>query len=112
MRVRGLVWVGIDSPEYAEMLAFIRRLGEPAVVFEEAGTAEFEFADGTRAQLTRSTGSKAVVPLFEIEGDIGEARQELIDAGLSVGDVGDDGAWQWCVVDAPDGQRFEIGRRR
>lgn len=83
-----------------------------AVVFEGADTVEFEFADGTRAQLTRSTGSKAVVPLFEVEGDISEARQELIDAGLPVDDIGDDGAWQWCVVDGPDGQRFEIGRRR
>ncbi len=112
MKVRGLVWVGIDSPKYDEMLAFLRMLGKPKVVFEAPGTAELEFADGTRAQLTRSHGESRVVPLFEIEDDIELARDELARAGLSPGDIGDDGVWQWFVFDAPDGQRFEIGRRR
>jgi hypothetical protein len=112
MNVRGLVWMGIDSPKYAEMVEFLRSLGDPRVVFEEADSTEFEFANGTRAQLTATTDRARVVPLFEIVDDLRQARQELLDSGLSPGDIVTDGAWDWFVVEAPDGLRFEIGRRR
>lgn len=51
MRVRGLVWVGIDSTKYEEMLRFLRSLGNPRVVFEDANTAEFEFKSSPGRQL-------------------------------------------------------------
>jgi hypothetical protein len=112
MKIRGLVWIGIDSPRYAEMKSFLQSLGQPRVIFEETDTTEFEFADGTRAQLTATNEQARVVPLFEIADDIGQARQELVDSGLLAGEINADDAWEWFVVEAPDGQRFEIGRRR
>jgi catechol 2,3-dioxygenase-like lactoylglutathione lyase family enzyme len=115
MKVRGIVWVGTDTPHYEEMVRFARDLLGLRVVFEGQfegdETVEFECPNGTRFQITRGSTASPPVPLFEVE-DLFQAREELERAGIQIlGTDETDGTWQWFGVRAPDGNTYTLAAR-
>jgi hypothetical protein len=107
-----VIWIGVETPAYADMVAFFRRLGSPSIVFEQPNSIEFEYPNGTRAQFTAASARTSIVPLFEVEDDIINARQELVDANVTVTEIRSDDAWDWFEAIAPDGQKVEVGSSR
>lgn len=51
------------------------------------------------------------IPLFEVD-DARAARAELVTAGLEVGPLEADAAWEWFDVEGPEGLAVEVGSSR
>ena len=51
--------------------------------------------------------SQGIVPLFEFN-DVHAARRELEEAGVEVGELKSDAAWEWVDVRAPDGRFYVL----
>ena len=112
MYVRGIVWVGIETPQYGDTVTFFRERLGLAVVFEGATTTELECPNGTRVQVTDAAVGECPVPLFEVD-DVRIARQELEAAGVTVsGDMHEDAEWEWIKVLGPDRHRYELASRK
>jgi len=121
MKVLGMRWVGIRSPEYEPMLRLLRDVMGLKVEFAEDTTAELSSANGDRVQVFApgdayyeffGDHARGPVPLFEVE-DILAARAELVQAGIAViGDIRQDKAWEWLHFRAPDGNLYELASRK
>jgi hypothetical protein len=112
MDVRGMLWIGINTPRYEETVSFFRDVLDLAAVFEGSNTVEFECPNGTRVQVTEAASSSCPVPLFEVE-DLSAAVEGLRAAGLRMlSDVQEDEAWKWVEVLGPNGHRYEFAARK
>jgi catechol 2,3-dioxygenase-like lactoylglutathione lyase family enzyme len=111
MNVRGLIWVGIDTPRYEETVAFFRERLGLRVVFEEATSTELECPNGTRVQVTDAAIGGCPVPLFEVD-DVRLACQELEAAGAVIGALQEDAEWEWIEVVGPDQHKYELASRK
>jgi hypothetical protein len=112
VNVRGIVWLGLTTPQYGETVGFLRDVLGLSVVFEYEDTIEFECVNATRVQVYSAASERCPVPLFEVE-DVEAARQELEAAGYpSLGDIQRDDAWESVAVRGPHGHVFEFGSRR
>jgi catechol 2,3-dioxygenase-like lactoylglutathione lyase family enzyme len=113
MEVRNIRWVGVPTENYAAMRALLEQVMGLRLSFEEPTTVEFTTTEGDEVQLhapgdpyfdffkRHATGP---VPLFEVD-DVHTARVELDENGIAiVGDLGQDGRWEWIHFRAPDGQ--------
>jgi catechol 2,3-dioxygenase-like lactoylglutathione lyase family enzyme len=120
MEVRNLRWVGTWTPNYQAMTGFLRDVMGLRPNFEEETSVEFSTSEGDEIQVMapgdpyyeffeeHATGP---VPLFEV-GDVHQARQELLDAGIEiVGPLGRDRHWEWVHFRAPDGHLYELASR-
>jgi catechol 2,3-dioxygenase-like lactoylglutathione lyase family enzyme len=113
-----LAWLGIRTDEYEATLRLFRETLGLATEFEEANTAELSLPDGARVQLFApghryhdAFADCGPVPLFEVD-DLDEAERRLRDARLDVGERERDAAWEWFDFRGPDGNLYELARRR
>jgi catechol 2,3-dioxygenase-like lactoylglutathione lyase family enzyme len=119
MQVKGLVWIGIPTERYQDMVSFFTSMLGLEVEFDEAGTIELSAANGDRIQLLdpshgyykffRQAGA-TIVPLFEV--DELPRTKELKSAGFEIiGPADSDANWSWIHVRAPDGSLYALGAR-
>ncbi len=117
LRIKRLCWVGVRTPEYEQMVRFLRDVMGLSVEFEEATTAELSLPSGDRIRLFGPGdryydffGQHAAgpVPLFEVE-----ARLELEQAGImTIGETESDDKWEWVHFRGPDGNLCELASLR
>ena len=115
MKVYGLRWLGIATDQPVAMIGFLRDTLGLRVEVAERTTTELSLRNGDRVQVFAPGNayhdqyrSQGVVPLFELD-DVHAARHELGEAGVEVGDMKSDGAWEWVDVRAPDGRLYVLG---
>ncbi len=121
LRIKRLCWVGVRTPEYEQMVRFLRDVMGLSVEFEEATTAELSLPSGDRIRLFGPGdryydffGQHAAgpVPLFEVE-DAHRARLELEQAGImTIGETESDDKWEWVHFRGPDGNLCELASLR
>jgi catechol 2,3-dioxygenase-like lactoylglutathione lyase family enzyme len=121
MKVLGLRWVGIRSPEYEPMVCLLRDVMGLRVEFSEDTTAELSLPNGDRVQVFApgdpyyeffGEHAGGPVPLFEVD-DLRAARAELLAARVTlIGGIGHDTTWEWLHFRAPDGNLYELASRR
>jgi len=120
MRVKGLVWLGIPTDDYAGAVRFFAETLGLHVVFDESDTTELSAVNDDRIQVFgpghryfqfyRDRGAR-IVPLFEVD-NLDEARAELARGGAEVfGGPESDGQWAWLTFRAPDGNIYSLGAR-
>jgi len=111
MKIKGLVWLGIPTNNYAAAVQFFTQALGLEVAFDEADTMELSAENNDRIQLFgpghryfefyRSRGA-SIVPLFEVD-NLDEARDELVRGGAEiVGEPESDEVWTWLTFRAPD----------
>jgi catechol 2,3-dioxygenase-like lactoylglutathione lyase family enzyme len=113
VKVKGLAWVGVGTPDFDRALEFFTRvLGLPVT---SQGDHVAHLQVGPRQQLEifgpDHPGSQLnATPTIAFEVDnFATAREELAAAGVEL--VGDPGRWngfQWQYFRSPDGHLFEI----
>jgi catechol 2,3-dioxygenase-like lactoylglutathione lyase family enzyme len=114
--VRNLRWLGIPVRDRAAAELFFRDTLGMRVLFADDESTELETSEGDRVQLL-GPGSRYFepggrpIPLFEVD-DAAAARAELADAGVEVGPLEADSAWEWFDAEGPEGLAFEVGSRR
>jgi catechol 2,3-dioxygenase-like lactoylglutathione lyase family enzyme len=113
-----LAWLGIRTDDYEATLRLFRETLGLATEFEEPNTAELSLPDGVRVQLFApghryhdAFAGLGPVPLVEVD-DLDEAERRLREAGLDVGERERDAAWEWFDFRGPDGNLYELARRR
>ena len=118
MKALRLAWLGIRTDEYESTLRLFRETLGLATEFEEANTAELSLPDGARVQLFApghryhdAFADCGPVPLFEVD-DLDDAERRLRGARLDVGERERDAAWEWFDFRGPDGNLYELARRR
>jgi catechol 2,3-dioxygenase-like lactoylglutathione lyase family enzyme len=113
---RGIRWLGISVGDASEAGRFLGETLGMRVRFETPDTIELETTDGDRVQLFAPAHpyhqkAQRPLPLFEVE-DASAARAEIAAAGVEVGPLDSDSAWDWFDVFGPEGLVFELGSRR
>jgi catechol 2,3-dioxygenase-like lactoylglutathione lyase family enzyme len=113
-----LAWLGIRADEYEQTLRLFRDVLGLETAFEEPGTVELSLPDGARVQLFarghryhEAFAGSGPVPLFEVD-DLDEADRLLREEGLEVGPREQDANWEWFDFRGPDGNLYELARRR
>jgi len=114
--VRNIRWLGISVREITDAARFLGETLGMRVRFETSDTIELETAEGDRVQLFAPGHeyygrAQRPLPLFEVE-DASAARTELAAAGIEVGPLESDSAWDWFEVLGPERLVFELGSRR
>jgi hypothetical protein len=114
--VRSIRWLGISVGDTRAAGRFLAGTLGMRVCFETADTIELETADGDRVQLFAPEHpyherAERPLPLFEVD-DARAARTELAAAGVQVGPLESDSAWEWFDVFGPERLVFELGSRR
>jgi len=120
MRVKGLVWLGIPTDDYAGAVRFFAETLGLHVAFDESDTTELSAVNDDRIQVFgpghryfqfyRDRGAR-IVPLFEVD-NLDEARADLARSGAEVfGEPESDGVWAWLTFRAPDGNIYSLGAR-
>jgi len=114
MKLDGLRWVGITTDQPEAMVGFLRDALGLQVEFAEPTTTELSLGNGDRVQVFAPGNayhdqyrSQGIVPLFELS-DVHAARRELQEAGVEVGELKFDAAWEWVDVRAPDGRVYVL----
>ena len=116
LTVRHLRWLGVPVTQRAETEAFFRDVLGMRVLFSDDASTELETSEGDRVQLFGpqspyfEPGGRPI-PLFEVD-DARDAREQLADAGVEVGPLETDSAWEWFDVNGPEGLALEVGSRR
>jgi catechol 2,3-dioxygenase-like lactoylglutathione lyase family enzyme len=118
MKASRLAWLGIRTDDYEATLRLFRETLGLATEFEEPNTVELSLPDGARVQLFApghryhdAFAGSGPVPLFEVD-DLDEAERRVRDAGLEVGERDRDAAWEWFDFRGPEGNLYELARRR
>ena len=114
MRVRGLSWLGLRTPQFDEMVAFFRDVMGMKPIRDQPGIAVFLMTDGTNMELYEldeefhaffTTGP---VVAFQVD-DVDASRATMEAAGIEfIGPVQRKGKTSWNHFRAPDGTVFEI----
>jgi catechol 2,3-dioxygenase-like lactoylglutathione lyase family enzyme len=116
LTVRNLRWLGVSVKDRDAAEAFFRDVLGMRVLFTGEASSELETSEGDRVQLFGPTSTyfergRRPIPLFEVD-DARAAHAELGDAGVEVGPLERDSAWEWFDVEGPEGFAFEVGSRR
>jgi hypothetical protein len=114
--VRTIRWLGISVGDAREAGRFLGEILGMRVCLDETDTIELETAEGDRVQLFEPghpyhERARRPLPLFEVD-DARTAREELAAAGVAVGKLESDAAWEWFDVVGPERLVFELGSRR
>jgi len=120
MEVRSIRWIGVPTPNYESMVAFVHHVLGLRLNFQEPTTVEFSTSEGDQIQLIApgdpsyaffTEHATGPVALFEVD-DVHRARDELQEAGVEViGATARDSQWEWIDFRAPDGNLYELGSR-
>ena len=118
MKTLRLAWLGIRTDDYEATVRLFRDTLGLATELEEPRTVELSLPDGARVQLFapghrhhEAFAGSGLVPLFEVD-DLDEAERRLRGEGLDVGERESDSAWEWFDFRGPDGNLYELARRR
>jgi catechol 2,3-dioxygenase-like lactoylglutathione lyase family enzyme len=117
MGVRSLVWMGVRTPHFAEMVAFYREVLALEVVREGPRAAWFRLANGTELHVYGPDdddhdffGPGPVVG-FEVD-DFEATRARMVAAGIEfVGEPQRADGTAWNHFRGPDGKIYEIMER-
>ena len=113
MKVRGIVWTGIQTERFEEMSAFLRALMGAPPPTEEPGFNLWALPNGDLVELfaagDKPTFETAPVVGFQVD-DLEASRAALVAAGGEVvGGYGpNDAGYASVHVRAPDGNVYEI----
>src|SRR3984893_4028977 len=114
MHVKGLIWLGMRTTQFEEMVKFFRDVMGMETIRDEPELAGFQLTNGTQVELYRreeefhaffTTGP---VVAFQVD-DVDAARATMEAAGSEViGPIQRTGNTSWNHCRAPDGTVFEI----
>lgn len=114
MHVKGLIWLGLRTDQFEEMVKFFHEVMGIQPIRDEPEIAGFELANGTRVELYRpeeefhtffTTGP---VVAFHVD-DVDAARVSMEASGIEfIGPIQRAGKESWNHFKAPDGTVFEI----
>ena len=114
MKLDGLRWLGIATDQPEAMVGFLRDTLGLRVELAERTTTELSLRNGDRVQVFAPGNayhdqyrSQGIVPLFEVD-DVRAARRELEEAGVEIGELKSDVAWEWVDVRAPDRRLYVV----
>lgn len=114
MRVKGLVWLGLRTPNFAETVKLFKDVMGMEMVRDEAEIAGFKLANTTGVEVYRPEEefhaffNSGPVVAFLVD-DVDEARAEMEAAGTEfIGPIQRAGNTSWNHFRAPDGTVFEI----
>lgn len=118
MEVNSLVWMGVRTERFAEMVTFYREILGLEMLKDEPDAAWFQLADGTQVHVYGSGdedhdffGPGPVIGL--LVDDFDEARNRMLAAGIEfIGAPQRDGATTWNHFRGPDGNIYEIMSKR
>lgn len=115
MRVKGLAWMGTQTPKFEDTVAFFRQTLGLRPVGDEPDFAVFRLTNGDTVEVfgpgDRDHAHFTTGPVVGfLVDDVEEARTELEAAGISfIGPVhkaGDGGSWSHFI--GPDGNVYEL----
>src|SRR5262249_60644202 len=96
------------------MVGFLRDKLGLRMELAEPTTTELSLTNGDRVEVFAPGNayheqyrSQGIVPLFELN-DVHAARRMLEEAGVEVGELKSDAAWEWVDVRAPDGRLYVL----
>ena len=114
MHVKGLIWLGVRTTQFEEMVKFFHEVMGLQPIRDEPEIAGFELANGTQMELYRleeefhaffTTGP---VVAFQVD-DVAAARASMEASGIEfIGPIQRAGKASWNHFKAPDGTVFEI----
>jgi len=114
MHVKGLIWLGLRTTQFEEMVKFFRDVMGMQPIRDEPEIAGFQLTNGTQVELYRpeeafhaffTTGP---VVAFWVD-DVNAARATMEGAGIEfIGPIQRAGKTNWNHFRAPDGTVFEI----
>jgi catechol 2,3-dioxygenase-like lactoylglutathione lyase family enzyme len=117
MHVKGLVWLGLRTTQFAEMEKFFRDVMGMQPIREEAGLAEFRLINQTPVELYcheeefHTFFTTGPVVAFHVD-DVEEARATMEAAGIEfLGPIQRADNASWNHFRASDGTVFEIMSR-
>lgn len=114
MHVKGLIWLGLRTTQFEEMVKFFRDVMGMQPTRDEPELAGFQLTNNTQVELYRleeafhtffTTGP---VVAFQVD-DVDVARAIMEAAGIEfIGPIQRAGKTSWNHFKAPDGTVFEI----
>ena len=114
MHVKGLIWLGLRTTQFEEMVKFFRDVMGVQLIRDEPKLAGFQLTNDTLVELYRpeeefhaffTTGP---VVAFQVD-DVDAARATMEAAGIEfIGPIQRAGKTSWNHFRAPDGTVFEI----
>ncbi|HZU01615.1 MAG TPA: VOC family protein [Ktedonobacteraceae bacterium] len=114
MQVKGLIWLGLRTPQFEEMVKFFRDVMGMQPIRDEPEIAGFQLTNGTQVELYRpeeafhaffTTGPVVAFWVDNVEA----ARATMEAAGIQfIGPIQRAGKTSWNHFRAPDGTVFEI----
>jgi predicted enzyme related to lactoylglutathione lyase len=114
MHVKGLIWLGLRTTQFEEMVKFFRDVMSLQLIREEPELAGFQLNKDTQLELYRleeefhtffTTGP---VVAFQVD-DVDSARTTMEATGIEfIGPIQRAGKTSWNHFRAPDGTVFEI----
>jgi catechol 2,3-dioxygenase-like lactoylglutathione lyase family enzyme len=114
MHVKGLIWLGLRTAQFEEMVKFFRDVMGMQPIRDEPELAGFQLTNDTQVELYRpdeefhtffTTGP---VVAFQVD-DVDAARATMEAAGIEfIGPIQRAGKTSWNHFRAPDGTVFEI----
>jgi predicted enzyme related to lactoylglutathione lyase len=114
MHVKGLIWLGLRTTQFEEMVKFFRDVMSLELIREEPELAGFQLNTDTQLELYRleeefhaffTTGP---VVAFQVD-DVDSARTTMEATGIEfIGPIQRAGKTGWNHFRAPDGTAFEI----
>ena len=118
MDVKDLSWLGVQTAKFDEMVGFFRDVMGLPLAMQEPGFAEFGLPGGDKVEVFGPGGPAAPDPFASgpivaagfLVGDIVQARQELIDAGVEL--IGPlhvmENGYAWQHFRGPDDNVYEL----
>jgi catechol 2,3-dioxygenase-like lactoylglutathione lyase family enzyme len=117
MKVKGLVWLGLRTLQFEEMVTFFRDVMGMEQIREESQIAGFQMTNATQMEVYdneeefHSFFTSGPVVAFLVD-DVDEARATMESAGIEfIGPIQRAGGVSWNHFKAPDGTVFEISSR-
>jgi catechol 2,3-dioxygenase-like lactoylglutathione lyase family enzyme len=114
MHVKGLIWLGLRTTQFEEMVKFFRDVMSLQLIREEREFARFQLNKDTELQLYRQEEefhaffTTGPVVAFQVD-DVDSARTTMEAAGIEfIGPIQWAGKTSWNHFRAPDGTVFEI----
>jgi catechol 2,3-dioxygenase-like lactoylglutathione lyase family enzyme len=118
MAVRSLVWLGVRTERFAEMVAFYRDVLSLEVIRATETAVWFRIGDGNeihvyaRSDQDHDFFGPAPVVGFLVD-DFAATRERMIAAGIEfIGEPQREGGAVWNHYRTPDGNVYEIMERR
>jgi catechol 2,3-dioxygenase-like lactoylglutathione lyase family enzyme len=114
MHVKGLIWLGLRTSQFEEMVKFFRDVMSLQLIRDEPEIAGFQLNKDTQLELYsleeefHTFFTSGPVVAFQVD-DVDSARTTMEAAGIEfIGSVQRAGKTSWNHFRAPDGTVFEI----